>query len=77
MTLAELMHALDDLGVRLSARLVVDAPVGALTPEMRDALSDHRALLLQRVVREMVWSELCTIRWGPAVGDPEPGIIAP
>src|SRR5512135_3734268 len=75
MTLPELTTALDDLGVRLSARLMVDAPRGALTPELRDALDAHKALLLQRVVREMVWAELSTWRWGPAAADPTPGII--
>jgi hypothetical protein len=74
-TLPDLISALDSLGVRLSARLVVDAPKGALYPELRDALADHKALLLQRVVRELVWAELSTLRWGPAARDPTPEII--
>jgi hypothetical protein len=76
MTLADLLEALASLGVSLSARLVVDAPRGELTPELRSALEAHKALLLQQVVREMVWAELSTWRWGPAVGDPTAGINA-
>lgn len=74
MTLPDLMHALDTQGVRLSARLVVDAPAGAVTPELRDALAEHKPALLRRVVRAMAWDELAALRWGPAVGDPAPGI---
>jgi hypothetical protein len=77
MTVPELSEALDTLGVVLSARLVVDAPAGVLTPVLRSALSARKAILLQAIVREMVWAELSTQRWGPAVGDPTPGIIIP
>lgn len=75
MTLPDLLATLDAQGVCLSARLVVDAPSGALTPELRDALAAHKALLLERLVREMVWAERSTWRWGPATGDPTPGIV--
>jgi hypothetical protein len=75
MTLPDLISALDAQGVRLSAHLMVDAPRGALTPELRDALAAHKALLLGRVVQELVWAELSTWRWGPAKGDPTPGIV--
>jgi hypothetical protein len=74
-TLPDLISALDSQGVRLSARLVVDAPSGALTPELRDALAAHKALLLQWVVQELVWAKLSTWRWGPAKSDPTPGIV--
>jgi TubC N-terminal docking domain len=77
MTLAELIAALDARGVALSARLVVDAPAGVLTPELREALAEHKPLLLQRVTREMAWGELAARRWGPAVGDPTPGVVVP
>jgi TubC N-terminal docking domain len=77
MTLAALIAALDARGVGLSARLVVDAPAGVLTPELREALAEHKPLLLQRVTREMVWGELATWRWGPAVGDPTAGVVVP
>ena len=75
MTLAELIPALDALGVGLSVRLVVDAPRGALNQELRDALATYKTLLMQQVVRELVWEELSTRRWGSARDDPEPGVI--
>jgi hypothetical protein len=50
MTLIDLITALDARGVRLSARLVVDTPAGALTPELREALSAHKSALLARLV---------------------------
>jgi hypothetical protein len=74
-SLSDLITILDARGVRLSARLVVDAPSGVLTLELREALAAHKPLLLQQVVREMVWAELSTWRWGPATGDPTPGIV--
>jgi hypothetical protein len=74
-TLPDLAATLDDLGVRLSVRLVVDAPRGVLSEEIKTALSAHKVLVLQRVVRELVWAELSTCRWGPVAADPTPGII--
>jgi hypothetical protein len=50
MTLIDLIAALDVRGVRLTARLGVDAPAGALTPELREALSAHKSALLARLV---------------------------
>src|SRR5947208_300012 len=75
MSLPNMLATLDTLGINLSVRLVVDAPAGVVTPEIRDALSAYKVLLLERVVREMRWAELSLLRWGPAVGDPEPGIV--
>jgi hypothetical protein len=75
MTLADLRPELRRLGVKLGARLVVSAPVGAITPEIRSALQAHKAILLSDVAREMVWADLSTQRWGSAVGDPRPGIV--
>lgn len=72
MTLADLAATLEANGVRLGARLVVDAPAGVLTDELRAALTAHRSLLLQRVAREAAWNELSTWRWGGA--DEAPGI---
>ena len=46
MTFAELQSHLDHIGVTLSLRLVVDAPAGALTPEVRAALVSHKNTLL-------------------------------
>ena len=50
MTLPELQSCLDHLGVTLSLRLVVDAPAGVLTPEVRSALADHKPALLGLLV---------------------------
>src|SRR4051794_35649655 len=75
MTLPELTTCLDALDIRLSLRLVVDARRGAVTPEVKAALQAHRSALLVRLARDTQWAELTALRWGPAVGDPEPGII--
>lgn len=77
MTLPELSSRLDELGILLSVRLVVDAPRGVLTPEMIDDLRSHKPLLLVRLSREAQWETLRHRRWGPARDDPTPGIIAP
>jgi hypothetical protein len=74
MTLTNLTSTLEARGVRLSLRLVVDAPRGAITPELRDALTAHKPLLLHRLGREAAWGVLSAQRWGQAQGDPEPGI---
>jgi hypothetical protein len=74
MTLPDLAEALDAIGVSLSARLVVDAPEGAMTPDLRAALAEHKVLILQRVVREMTWSDLARKRWGNQLADPTPDI---
>jgi hypothetical protein len=50
MTLPDLMDALDSLGANLSVRLVVDAPAEAITPEIRQALADHKPEIIARVV---------------------------
>jgi hypothetical protein len=75
MTMPELMHACEALGVKLSLRLVVDAPRGALGDEHREALQAHRTALLVHLARREQWAELSPLRWGPAVGDPTPGIV--
>ena len=49
MTLPELQSHLDRLGVRLSVRLVVDAPARAITPEVKEALATHKPALLARL----------------------------
>lgn len=49
MTLASLLARLDTAGIALVAdgdRLRWTAPAGALTPDLRDALRDHKAALL-------------------------------
>src|SRR6516165_3448036 len=69
MTLPEVIAALDDRGVKLSLRLVVDAPRGAMTDELRRALAEHKPSLLARLGRAAQWEYLSTLRWGPALSD--------
>lgn len=45
MTLPELRSCLDRLGVKLSLRLVVDAPAGVMTPEIKAALAVYKPRL--------------------------------
>jgi hypothetical protein len=52
MSLSALLALLDERDVRLSLRLVVSAPVGAITPEIREGLSRHKAALLERLVKD-------------------------
>jgi TubC N-terminal docking domain len=80
MTFPELQSCLDRLGVNLSIRLVVDAPAGAMTPEVKNALATHKPTLLALLAIGSPpvhpdWERLSRERWGPAVGDPTPGII--
>lgn len=72
MTLHDLMHALDARGVKLSLRLVVDAPRGAVTDDLRTALDAHKPHLLARLGRDAQWEILAAQRWGPALNDPPP-----
>jgi hypothetical protein len=58
MTLHELTHALADRGVKVSIRLVVDAPRGAVTDELRAGLTAHKLHLLARLGREAQWEAL-------------------
>lgn len=67
MNLTELVRALDEAGVRLSLRLVVDAPAGALDGRLRGGIAEHRARLIERLGREASWTELERGRWGPAL----------
>ena len=46
MTLPALQSWMDCLGVRLSLRLVVDAPAGVMTEEVMAALAAHKPRLL-------------------------------
>jgi hypothetical protein len=79
-TLPELQSCLERLGVKLSLRLVVDAPAGAMTPEVKEALATHKPSLLVLLTSGSPtvrpdWERLSKERWGPAIGDPTPGII--
>jgi hypothetical protein len=53
MTLSELMDALSARDVRLSLRLVVDAPPGALTDELRFELAAHKPAVIRRLVESV------------------------
>jgi hypothetical protein len=75
MTLPELDAELAASGVRLSLRLVVDAPRGALDETLRTALAELKPMLVHRLAREALWAELADWRWGPRADDPTPGIV--
>jgi hypothetical protein len=78
MTLPELLARMDALDVRPSLRLVIDAPSGALTSEMRGDFKTHKPMLFVRLAREAQWQTLREQRWGLALTDGgEPGIIIP
>ena len=64
MTFHDLTRVLEARGVRLSARLVVDAPAGALTADIRAALPVHKILLL----RWTVLGTACAETPGPTTG---------
>src|SRR5438094_489955 len=66
MTLADLLVALNARGIKLTLRLVVDAPRGVMTQELRNALAAYRPSLLARLGREAEWEYLAALRWGPA-----------
>ena len=70
MTLPELVETLKVRGVKLSLRLVVDAPRGVMTDEIKAALVAHRGALLARLGRDAQWEQLAAQRWGPALSDP-------
>jgi hypothetical protein len=57
MTLDDLTAALDGMGVNLSLRLVVDAPTGALTSEIKAALKAHKPTLVARLASVEVSSK--------------------
>ena len=59
----------------MHARLVVDAPAGVVTTELRAALAVHKALILERLIRDEQRARLVDVRWGGA--DDEPGIDVP
>lgn len=56
MTAGSLLSELREKGVEVKTsgddRLVIDAPKGAITPELRNALAEHKAELLQILKRE-------------------------
>ena len=58
MTLHELMHELSNRDIRLSVRLVADAPKGGITDGLREALAAHKPHLLARLGRDLQWEAL-------------------
>ena len=70
MNLPELVSTLEARDIKLSLRLVVDAPQGAMTDRIKTALAAHKAALLARLGREAQWEQLAAQRWGPALSDP-------
>ncbi len=69
-------------GITLTAngdRLRFDAPHG-LPPELRADLVEHKAEILALLASQPFadaapsWDELKSLPWGPAVGDPSPGL---
>jgi hypothetical protein len=61
------MESLEARSVKLSLRMVVDAPTGVLDDETLAALAEHKPMILARLGREALWAELSTWRWGPAL----------
>src|SRR5438094_153374 len=92
MTLEALTATLAELGVKLSIRLVVDAPRGVMTPEISAALQAHKTALQARLASTDVrgdphpsappQADGATSWDEPSRGqweptlDPEPGIIS-
>lgn len=58
MTLHELMHELSNRDIKLSLRLVVNAPQGAITDELREALTNHKPHLLAGLGGDALWAAL-------------------
>lgn len=65
MTAQSLLSQLREKGVEVRVsgldRLVIDAPKGALTRELRDALADHKAEILQTLQRQQQRAEADTV----------------
>ena len=69
MTLPDLQTSLERLGVKLSLRLVVDAPAGAMTPEVKEALATHKSTLLALLVGAYTSPDPSTPGWPPRPGE--------
>ncbi len=68
-----LLATLETLGIRLSLRLVIDAPRGVLTNDLKAALAAHKPLLVARLAaadiqaprpEALPWDILAALRWG-------------
>lgn len=58
MTLPELIETLEARDIKLSLRLVVDSPRGAMTDQIKAALAAHKPALLARLGRDAQWDQL-------------------
>lgn len=58
MTYPELLDAISTHGIKLGLRLVVDAPAGVITDELRAALKEHKPHLLAKLGRDAQWEAL-------------------
>jgi hypothetical protein len=75
--LPALLDRLASAGVTLAPAVDISGPDEALTPDLLEAIRRHKPFLLHRLARGASWEELRSWRWGPAVGDPTPGIDSP
>lgn len=67
MTYPELLDAITDRGIKLELRLGVGSPRGAITPEIRAALTECKPHLLAKLGRDALWDVLSKQRWGPTL----------
>jgi hypothetical protein len=72
MTPTDLCCLLAERDIKLSIRLVVDAPAGAVTEELRAALVEQKPALVHHLAREALWAHLSTWRWGEPTDEKEP-----
>jgi hypothetical protein len=74
-----LLSRLSSLGARVAieaGELTIRAPRGVLTEADRRAIVEHKPGLIALVVPTLpTWEALSALRWGPAIGDPEPGLV--
>ncbi len=78
MTAAALLDSFARRGVILRKAgdlLAYDAPRGEMKPADMTLIRDRKPELLAHLAGRSTWPELAAMRWGPAVGDPEPGIV--
>jgi len=74
-TAKELLAELSRLGVRLEPRLRVDAPPGSLSPELREALGQHRDELTELLIAEHRRNQQSRPKEGPPVPEKHAGIL--
>jgi hypothetical protein len=70
MTYPELLDAINVHNIKLELKLVIDAPSGVITDELRCALTEHKPHLLAKLGRDAQWGALSQQRWGPALNPP-------